>query len=282
MYKSVIIITIMLLACGGNNNAATRKRAVKKKWTAISTQKPKSTRNNVAISDNTSDDGLFVHEVAQGETLLEIANTYDVTIKELISWNKLNSNEIKPGDKLKVLFSSDNSSFSNANNSKDEDEYQSDVTSSYEISEDDIIGTYSFTVTIEESNTEISGTLTLNDDNTATQQGILRQVLLTNDITYYFTYSYVANNISWRLDNDMLLEKFGYIQFDFLDVSADKEDDIVKYYKKHPDEVLETAGNWWKQQFAEGLLSKRQIVEITPHEMVTTTYGGTKIIYHRQ
>lgn len=45
---------------------------------------------------------LFYHEVKQGETLASVANQYSVTIGNIVKWNKLSSNELTVGEKLKI------------------------------------------------------------------------------------------------------------------------------------------------------------------------------------
>lgn len=47
---------------------------------------------------------LFYHEVKQGETLSSIANQYSVTIGNIVKWNKLNSNILTAGTKLKIYI----------------------------------------------------------------------------------------------------------------------------------------------------------------------------------
>ena len=61
-------------------------------------QNNKSSNNNYSESD----DETFIHQVKQGETLKSIAETYDVTIKDLILWNNLKNNAVKPGQKIKI------------------------------------------------------------------------------------------------------------------------------------------------------------------------------------
>ena len=48
---------------------------------------------------------LFYHEVKAGETLINIAKQYNVSVADIIKWNKLSSNEIVKGEKLKILIS---------------------------------------------------------------------------------------------------------------------------------------------------------------------------------
>lgn len=48
---------------------------------------------------------LFYHEVNAGESLDAIANQYNVTAGDIIKWNKLNSNNLVKGTKLKIFIS---------------------------------------------------------------------------------------------------------------------------------------------------------------------------------
>lgn len=281
MYRLLTIIIIMLLTCGGSNNAATRKKvAVRKKVKTSNIQKSKSATNKVVTTEDSSTEGFYVHEVVQGETLPEIAKTYDVTKKDLISWNQLRSNEIKPGDKLKVLFDNDNTSFYSYPG-EEEKENQYDDISDYEINEENILGAYNFTMIIDESKTEISGTLILYENHTATRQGILRNALMTDKNNIYATYYFIAKDISWSLEDDYLIEDLGNIHLSLLSYDADKEDDIVKYYKKHPDEFIESRRER-KKNILQKLLTKYKVVEINPSEMVLKTNWGANIIYNRK
>ena len=281
MYRLLTIIIIMLLTCGGSNNAATRKKvAVRKKVKTSNIQKSKSATNKVVTTEDSSTEGFYVHEVVQGETLPEIAKTYDVTKKDLISWNQLRSNEIKPGDKLMVLFDNDNTSFYSYPG-EEEKENQYDDISDYEINEENILGAYNFTMIIDESKTEISGTLILYENHTATRQGILRNALMTDKNNIYATYYFIAKDISWSLEDDYLIEDLGNIHLSLLSYDADKEDDIVKYYKKHPDEFIESRRER-KKTILQKLLTKHKVVEINPSEMVLKTNWGANIIYNRK
>ncbi len=46
---------------------------------------------------------LFFHEVKEGETLSAIAASYNVTIADIVKWNKLSSADVAKGSKLKIL-----------------------------------------------------------------------------------------------------------------------------------------------------------------------------------
>jgi LysM repeat protein len=45
---------------------------------------------------------LLTYTVKKGDGLGKIADKYDCTITEIKKWNKLKSNMIKPGQKLKI------------------------------------------------------------------------------------------------------------------------------------------------------------------------------------
>ena len=46
---------------------------------------------------------LVIHKVKKGQSLSRIAKKYDVTVKEIMTWNKLkNPNVIVVGQKLKI------------------------------------------------------------------------------------------------------------------------------------------------------------------------------------
>jgi len=44
----------------------------------------------------------FAHRVRPGDTLLEIANRYEVTVADLRRWNRLSGDLIKPGQILVI------------------------------------------------------------------------------------------------------------------------------------------------------------------------------------
>ncbi|KAF5283792.1 hypothetical protein FQR65_LT13708 [Abscondita terminalis] len=46
-----------------------------------------------------------IHRVKSGDTLTGIAKHYHVTVKKLQAWNKLDSDFLKPGEKLKIMLS---------------------------------------------------------------------------------------------------------------------------------------------------------------------------------
>lgn len=60
------------------------------------TTSKKTSAKQVSIAN----DDAFYHTVEQGEKLADIAKNYGVTMAEIIRANKLNSNDLKPGQKL--------------------------------------------------------------------------------------------------------------------------------------------------------------------------------------
>ena len=64
-------------------------------------------KNTSATGTDTSSDGKYMWYVVQkGDTLYSIAKRYEGTVAEIKSLNKLNTNELKPGTKLRVKVSS--------------------------------------------------------------------------------------------------------------------------------------------------------------------------------
>lgn len=47
---------------------------------------------------------LFYHDVKRGETLDTIAETYKVSIGDIIKWNQLNTSTLTPGTKLRIML----------------------------------------------------------------------------------------------------------------------------------------------------------------------------------
>lgn len=68
----------------------------------VQTQENKSVQIREKEQDETF---IFYHEVKAGETLSSIAKQYGVTIANLVKWNKLNTNELSKGSKLKIYLS---------------------------------------------------------------------------------------------------------------------------------------------------------------------------------
>ena len=46
---------------------------------------------------------LFYHEVKKGDTIDSIAEKYKVSIADIIKWNQLNSSDLTPGSKLRIM-----------------------------------------------------------------------------------------------------------------------------------------------------------------------------------
>ncbi len=46
---------------------------------------------------------VLIHKVKAGDTLTAIAQNYGVTVRDLIKWNMLDSSEVEPGMRLKIL-----------------------------------------------------------------------------------------------------------------------------------------------------------------------------------
>lgn len=46
---------------------------------------------------------VLIHKVKSGETLMTIAQNYGVTVRDLIKWNMLDSSDVEPGTRLKIL-----------------------------------------------------------------------------------------------------------------------------------------------------------------------------------
>ena len=63
--------------------------------------KPKDSRPPKDSASNQ----YFVHTVQKGETLAEIANTYDVRPRDIIRWNNLTGSPLRVGQKLKIRIS---------------------------------------------------------------------------------------------------------------------------------------------------------------------------------
>ncbi len=63
--------------------------------------KPKDNRS----PKESASDQYFVHTVQKGETLAEIADTYDVRPRDIIRWNNLTGSALRVGQKIKVKIS---------------------------------------------------------------------------------------------------------------------------------------------------------------------------------
>ena len=59
---------------------------------------------STSADNQSSEVMLFFHEVKEGETLSFIAASYNVSVGDIIKWNKLTSNTVTKGLKLKILM----------------------------------------------------------------------------------------------------------------------------------------------------------------------------------
>ena len=74
--------------------AAPTEPTLQDKETAASTK---------ARVDQNEDNRVVIYTVKEGDTLWDIANRYGVSIRDIKTWNKRQSNLIKPGDELKIM-----------------------------------------------------------------------------------------------------------------------------------------------------------------------------------
>ncbi|OGB65467.1 MAG: hypothetical protein A2Y94_03475, partial [Caldithrix sp. RBG_13_44_9] len=74
--------------------AAPTEPTLQNKETAASTK---------ARVDQNEDNRVVIYTVKEGDTLWDIANRYGVSIRDIKTWNKRQSNLIKPGDELKIM-----------------------------------------------------------------------------------------------------------------------------------------------------------------------------------
>ena len=56
-------------------------------------------------AEQSSDKGVVIYTVKEGDTLWDIANRYGVSIRDIKTWNQRQSNLIKPGDELRIITS---------------------------------------------------------------------------------------------------------------------------------------------------------------------------------
>lgn len=74
--------------------AAPTEPTLQNKETAASTK---------ARVEQNEDNRVVIYTVKEGDTLWDIANRYGVSIRDIKTWNKRQSNLIKPGDELKIM-----------------------------------------------------------------------------------------------------------------------------------------------------------------------------------
>ena len=55
--------------------------------------------------EQSTDKGVVIYTVKEGDTLWDIANRYGVSIRDIKTWNQRQSNLIKPGDELRIITS---------------------------------------------------------------------------------------------------------------------------------------------------------------------------------
>lgn len=70
---------------------------------AVKMQNSSNNNYNYNNSSTGSDVVRMTHMVKKGETLQSIANAYQVTVKEIVQWNQLNSIEVTEGTPL-IIF----------------------------------------------------------------------------------------------------------------------------------------------------------------------------------
>nr|MBI1229875.1 LysM peptidoglycan-binding domain-containing protein [Cytophagales bacterium] len=80
-----------------NNSSSKEAPAKTKKPTENSNESPSSSSSSVSTIG-----GWKSHTVVPGETLFSIARQYDAKVEDLITWNALSSNNLSPGQTLKV------------------------------------------------------------------------------------------------------------------------------------------------------------------------------------
>ena len=67
---------------------------------AASTNPPTAQNTNSAAA---GEQKAVIHTVRSGDTLWDIAQAYNVSIRGIKRWNGMSSNKIKPGEELKIL-----------------------------------------------------------------------------------------------------------------------------------------------------------------------------------
>jgi len=61
--------------------------------------------NKTKRSVSSVDPAFLIHVVKRGESLWSIAEKYEVTVRHIFKWNKLNKSQILPGDKIRIKSS---------------------------------------------------------------------------------------------------------------------------------------------------------------------------------
>lgn len=59
---------------------------------------------NQGSQDNDSFTVLFYHDVKKGDSLTGVAEAYKVSVADIIKWNQLNSSDLIPGTKLRIML----------------------------------------------------------------------------------------------------------------------------------------------------------------------------------
>ena len=60
-------------------------------------------KNNVVAKSQKPKSSNGTHRVQEGESLWTIARHYDIHVKDIMDWNDLEDDKIKPGTDLKIL-----------------------------------------------------------------------------------------------------------------------------------------------------------------------------------
>ncbi|MDQ8038815.1 MAG: transglycosylase SLT domain-containing protein [Rickettsiella sp.] len=64
-----------------------------------------SNQSTIETKDKNADTSTQVHLVKRGDTLTGIAKQYHVSVKKLKQWNQLATDQLKPGEKLRIMLS---------------------------------------------------------------------------------------------------------------------------------------------------------------------------------
>lgn len=84
----------------GNSKLALKQSGLKDKIQLVS-HKTQST----SIDSKRNSDSQKIYLVKSGDTLTDIARKYHVSVEKIQAWNKLDSDFLKPGEKLKIMLS---------------------------------------------------------------------------------------------------------------------------------------------------------------------------------